>query len=141
VVYRLFSGDPSDAIYEEFQRGGLDDSPLPVKNYRAAVADSRWVYVKRPMFSVRFYGFNTRVKPLDDRRVRQALITRWTACSSSRSCPTAASPRRGVIPPGTLGFNPKLAGLCVRSARARELLARPGTRTDAACPRSRSGPA
>ena len=26
------------------------------------------------MISVRFYGFNTRVKPLDDRRVRQAIV-------------------------------------------------------------------
>ena len=123
VVYRLFSGDPSDAIYEEFQRGGLDDSPLPVKNYRAAVADSRWVYVKRPMFSVRFYGFNTRVKPLDDRRVRQALnhaLDRVQLIEELSHGRFALA--RGVIPPGTLGFNPKLAGYAYDPARARELL-------------------
>jgi ABC-type transport system substrate-binding protein len=123
VVYRLFAGDPSDAIYEEFQRGGLEDSPLPVKNYRAAVGDARWVHVKRPMFSVRFYGFNTRVKPLDDRRVRQALIH---ALDRAQLIDELSHGRfalaRGVIPPGTLGFNPKLSGYSYDPARARDLL-------------------
>jgi ABC-type transport system substrate-binding protein len=123
VVYRLFAGDPSDAIYEEFQRGGLEDSPLPVKNYRAAVGDARWVHVKRPMFSVRFYGFNTRTKPLDDRRVRQALIH---ALDRVQLIDELSHGRfalaRGVIPPGTLGFNPKLTGYGYDPARARDLL-------------------
>jgi len=127
VVYRVFPGEPSDAMYDEFERGGLEDSPLPVRNYRAAVADTRHQHVKRAMFSVRFYGFNTRVKPLDDKRVRKAIIhaiDRETLIEElSHGRFTLA---RGVVPPGTLGFNPKLTGYPYDPARARALLREAG---------------
>src|SRR5688500_8877522 len=73
LVYRIFPGAPFDAVYEEFQRGQLEDTPPPVRDYRRAVAAAGESYVKRPLLSVRFYGFNTRLKPLADRLVRQAL--------------------------------------------------------------------
>src|SRR5207249_3699074 len=73
VVYRIFLGEQFDAMYDEFRRGGLEDSPLPSRDYLRAVAAAGQQYIKRPMISLRFYGFNTRIKPLDDRRVRQAL--------------------------------------------------------------------
>src|SRR5207249_7422083 len=73
VVYRIFLGEQFDAMYDEFRRGSLEDSPLPSRDYLRAVATAGQQYIKRPMISLRFYGFNTRIKPLDDRRVRQAL--------------------------------------------------------------------
>lgn len=127
VVYRIFPGEPSDLMYEEFHRGGLEDSPLPVRNYRRAVADTSHIHVKRPMFSVRFYGFNTRVKPLDDRRVRQALnhaLDREGFLEEVLHGRFALA--RGVVPPGTLGFNPKLSGYRHDPARARTLLREAG---------------
>jgi peptide/nickel transport system substrate-binding protein/oligopeptide transport system substrate-binding protein len=127
VIYRVFPGEPSDAMYEEFERGGLEDSPLPVRNYRAAVADTRYQHVKRAMFSVRFYGFNTRVKPLDDRRVRQAInhaVNREALIEELSHGRFALA--RGVVPPGTLGFNPQLTGYPYDPARARALLREAG---------------
>jgi peptide/nickel transport system substrate-binding protein/oligopeptide transport system substrate-binding protein len=127
VVYRVFPGEPSDAMYEEFERGGLEDSPMPVRSYRAALADTRHQHVKRAMFSVRFYGFNTRVKPFKDRRVRQAInhaIDREALVEElSHGRFTVA---RGVVPPGTLGFNPQLTGYAHDPARARTLLREAG---------------
>src|SRR2546425_7979994 len=73
VVYRIFLGEQFDAMYDEFRRGGLEDSPLPSRDYLRAVAAAGQQYIKRPMISLRFYGFNTRIKPLDDRRVRQEI--------------------------------------------------------------------
>src|SRR5207253_7121423 len=67
VVYRIFLGEQFDAMYDEFRRGGLEDSPLPSRDYLRAVAAAGQQYIKRPMISLRFYGFNTRIKPLDDR--------------------------------------------------------------------------
>jgi peptide/nickel transport system substrate-binding protein/oligopeptide transport system substrate-binding protein len=127
LVYRIFPGEQLDAMYRDFHEGHLEDSPLPSRNYREAVSARSHVYVKRPMSSIRFYGLNTRVKPLNDRRVRQALIhalnrdllhtdvflDRYTLA-------------HGVLPPGTLGFNPKLKGYHYDPARARELLASAG---------------
>jgi peptide/nickel transport system substrate-binding protein/oligopeptide transport system substrate-binding protein len=123
IVYRVFPGEQSDAMYDEFKRGNLEDTPVPVKNYRRIIAESGHVHVKRPMISVRFYGFNTRIKPLDDRRVRQALnhaIDREGLIDELSSGRFALA--RGILPPGTLGFNPKLAGYAYDPARARQLL-------------------
>src|SRR5262249_5648825 len=71
LVYRIFPGGELDQMYQEFTKGELEDTQPPTRDYRVAIAGGRHIYVRRPMFSVRFYGFNTRIKPLDDRRIRQ----------------------------------------------------------------------
>jgi peptide/nickel transport system substrate-binding protein/oligopeptide transport system substrate-binding protein len=127
VVYRIFRGEEFDAMYEQFQRGNLEDTPIPTQEYRRAVTAGQYIHIKRPMLSVRFYGFNTRVKPLNDRRVRQALIH-----AIDRDALVAEvyldryTPARGVLPPGTLGFNPKLRAYAYDPRRSRELLAEAG---------------
>jgi peptide/nickel transport system substrate-binding protein/oligopeptide transport system substrate-binding protein len=124
LVYRIFPGEDFEAIYSEFQRGQLEDSPLP---YRRIPPSPNQIYVKRLMFSVRFYGLNRRLKPLDDRRVRQALIH---AIDRTAVIEEAFLGRyvlaRGVLPPGTQGYNPKLQGYAYDPGKARELLAEAG---------------
>ena len=79
------------------------------------------------MISVRFYGFNTRVKPFDDSRVRQALIH-----AIDREALIAEAflgryaPARGILPPGMLSFNPRLKGYAYDPKAARELLSQAG---------------
>jgi peptide/nickel transport system substrate-binding protein/oligopeptide transport system substrate-binding protein len=127
LVYRIFSGEQLDLAYQEFENGGLEDSPVPSRNYRQIVGSQKYQYVKRPMFSLRHYGLNTRLKPLDDRRVRQALvyaIDREAIVSDIFLGRYALA--RGILPPGTLGYNPKLAGYTYDPPRARELLAQAG---------------
>jgi peptide/nickel transport system substrate-binding protein/oligopeptide transport system substrate-binding protein len=127
VVYRIFPGQRFDTVYDEFLRGTLEDAPVPTRDYARIVSDPSHVYVRRPMFSLRFYGFNTRVAPLDDRRVRQAIVH---AIDPGRLVEDAHLGRyvtaRGILPPGTLGFNPKLAGYAHDPDRARRLLAQAG---------------
>jgi peptide/nickel transport system substrate-binding protein/oligopeptide transport system substrate-binding protein len=114
-------------MYQEFLKGELEDTQPPTRDYRRAVTSGSHVYVRRPMFSVRFYGLNTRVKPLDDRRVRQAILAAVDRAQIVDEIHlgkhTAA---RGVVPPGTLGFNPALAAPGHDPARARALLAEDG---------------
>jgi ABC-type transport system substrate-binding protein len=127
IRFRIFPGNEADAMYEEFRRGRLEDAPVPTRNYRDAVASDRHVYVRRPMISIRFYGFNTRSKPLDDRRVRQAIIhaiDREGLVANVYEDRYAVA--RGVLPPGTQGFNPALKGYAYDPRRARELLAAAG---------------
>jgi peptide/nickel transport system substrate-binding protein/oligopeptide transport system substrate-binding protein len=127
VVYRIFPGEQLDAMYREFQRGGLEDSPIPPKDYRQVVANRTHHYVRRPMFTLRHYGLNTLMKPLDDRRVRLALvhaIDREAIVDEDFLGRFALA--RGVLPPGTLGFNPKLKGIPYDPGRARDLLAQAG---------------
>jgi oligopeptide transport system substrate-binding protein len=127
LVYRVFPGSPWDAVYEEFQRGNLEDAPPPLRDYRRAVVGAGEGYVKRPLLSVRFYGFNMRMKPLADRLMRQALSH---AIDRERVIEEPFLGRhvlaRGILPPGTQGYNPKLGGYAYDPARARELLVQAG---------------
>jgi peptide/nickel transport system substrate-binding protein len=127
VLYRIFPGEELDAMYEQFERGNLEDTPVPTQGYRRVLTTAHSVYVKRPMFSVRFYGLNTRIKPLDDRRVRQALIY-----AIDREALVAQVYRdryilaRGILPPGMMSFDPNVKGYVYDPRRARELLAQAG---------------
>ena len=127
VVYRIFRGEEFDAMYAQFERGSLEDSPIPTQEYRRVVTSDKYIRVKRPMFSVRFYGFNTHVKPLDDRRVRQALIYAVDReALVSEVYLGRYTLAHGILPPGMMGFNPRLSGYSYDPHKARELLAQAG---------------
>jgi peptide/nickel transport system substrate-binding protein/oligopeptide transport system substrate-binding protein len=127
IVYRMFPGDAFDAMYEDFRKGGLEDTPIPTQDYRTIVSTKTYHYVKRPIFSVRFYGLNLRVKPLDDRRVRQALIHAVDREGLIQGVFFGRyAPAHGILPPGTLGFNPGLKGYAFDPDKARALLASAG---------------
>jgi peptide/nickel transport system substrate-binding protein len=127
IVYRIFPGEQVASMFEEFRKGQLEDSPVPMQGYPKLLASTRSTHVKRPMFSVRFLGLNTRVKPLTDARVRQALIY---ALDRQAIIEEVTRGRfvlaRGILPPGTLGYNPGLRSYAYDPARARELLAEAG---------------
>ncbi len=127
LVYRIFPGEQRDQMFEEFQKGGLEDAPIPARADRRALAAGAYTYVKRPMISVKFYGINTRTKPLTDRRVRQALLY---ALNREEIVHDVYAGQfilaRGILPPGTQGFNPRLAGYPYDPPRARALLAEAG---------------
>lgn len=131
VVYRIFPGEKFDTIYDEFKRGALEDAPLPTKitaaDYRRIKTDPTHVYVRRPILSVRFYGFNVRQKPLDDRRIRQAVLHAVDRETINEELYLGrVITARAILPPGSLGYNPNLAGYAYDPARARELLAEAG---------------
>jgi oligopeptide transport system substrate-binding protein len=127
LVYRIFPGENFDAMYSEFSRGQLEDSPIPTSDYRRILGLTNQIYVKRPMFSVRFYGLNRRLKPLDDRRIRQALIHAIDRTAVVDEVFLGRYvPARGVLPPGTQGYNPKLRGYAYDPPKARDLLAQAG---------------
>jgi peptide/nickel transport system substrate-binding protein/oligopeptide transport system substrate-binding protein len=131
VLYRIYPGEKFDAVNGEFERGELEDSPLPGKmtpdEYKRMQTDPRFLYVKRSLFSLRFYGFNVKQKPFDDRRVRLAVNHAIDHAGLIDQLylgrPVAA---RGILPPGTPGYNPKVEGYAYNPGRAKELLAEAG---------------
>jgi len=130
LVYRIFSGENSVAMFDEFQKGQLEDSQVPTPHYNevvAAAAAGDYVYVKRPKYNLRHYGLNTRVKPLNDRRVRLAIVSAIDRAKIlSQIYDGRFIPARGILPPGTLGFNPALNAPGWDPRRARDLLAQAG---------------
>jgi oligopeptide transport system substrate-binding protein len=127
LVYRIFPGEPFDVMYDEFRQGHLEDTPIPMQEYRRAIAAGNHIHVKRPMVSVRFYGLNTKIKPFDNKKLRQALIHAIDRDVLVEEVVLGRfAPARGILPPGTLGFNPHLKGYPYDPGRARELLAQAG---------------
>ncbi|HXD97420.1 MAG TPA: ABC transporter substrate-binding protein [Candidatus Acidoferrum sp.] len=123
LVYRIFAGEQSVAMFEEFRKGHLEDSQVPTPGHDRIVTGGNYLYVKRPMFNLRHYAFNTRVKPLDDRRVRQAIVRAVDRTWILKEVFAGRFiPALGILPPGTLGFNPALRATDYDPQRARELL-------------------
>ena len=128
VLYKIMPGEQSVAMFEEFRKGNFEDSPVPTPDHqRIATNNAGYVYVKRPGFNLRHYGFNTRLKPLDDRRVRQAIVAAIDRSAILEEIfENRFTPAHGVLPPGTLGFNPALKTTPYDPRRSRELLAAAG---------------
>jgi len=127
IIYRVFPGAQAPAMFEEFRRGALEDSMVPTAEHEHVATSREYQYVRRPMFNVRHYGFNTRRRPTDDARVRRAIV----AAIDRRAILHDVYAGRfvaaaGVLPPGTLGYNPGLRPTPYDPAHARELLAQAG---------------
>ena len=136
VIYRIFPGEPVDAQYAEFLKGNLEESPVPTRDHDTIVRAAGHQYVKRPMFYLRFYAFNVRTKPLDDRRVRQAIVHAVDRVGLIDSVFQGRYlPAQSILPLGTLGYNPGVRPLAYDPARSRELLAQAGYPGGAGLPR------
>src|SRR6185436_4632062 len=49
VIYKIFPGEQRDAVYAEFLKGNLEDSPVPNRDYDHVVRTPGRQYVKRPL--------------------------------------------------------------------------------------------
>ena len=126
LVYRIFAGEVADQICQEFEQGNLEESSVPSR-CRTKISDPRYQYVRRPTFSVRFYGLNTRAKPLSDVRVRQAIAHALDRETTVQEIFLGQhQPARGILPAGMPGYNPQLRTPGYNPTRARALLKEAG---------------
>ena len=127
-------------MHDGVREGNLEDAPVPAWADRRALAGStNHIYVRRPMISVRFYAFNTRTKPLDDRRVRQAIahaIDREAIIETVYSGQYTLA--RGILPPER-SDSIQLTGYPYDPQKARTLLAEAGYPGGQGLPPSPSG--
>jgi len=127
IVYRIYPPERRGNILADLKAGLLEDAPIPVKERRQVIGDKTLQYVRRPILGIRFFAFNTKVKPLDNPLVRQALVhavdRKWI---SHEIYGDLYLPGVGVLPPGTYGYDPKLPGLEYDPEKARTLLAKAG---------------
>jgi len=79
------------------------------------------------MLILNYIGFNTQLKPFDDKRVRQAFNYAVNKEVIVREITQMRSlPATGVLPPGMLGYDPELEGYPYDPAKAELLLAEAG---------------
>jgi len=119
----------SDAQFQMFERAELDAAEkLAVPDYLFVMTEPAWQpYVHRStvMNSVGS-RMNVRVKPFDDRRVRQALNYALDKRHTQRLLNGTTVPAHGILPPGMFGRDPDLEPYPHDVVKARALLAEAG---------------
>jgi len=127
LEYRIFNGETLDETFGEFERGNLEDSGIPARQRAQLLNGRKYQFIRRPILGMAFLGINTAEKPLDDPRVRQALNYAIDRRSIVREIyQDQYLPGVGILPPGTYGYDPKLAGYPYDPKKAAELLATAG---------------
>lgn len=120
---------PRDTQFQMFERGELDTANrLAAPDYLFVMSEPAWrTYVKSAV-GMNVYGsrMNVKVKPFDNRDVRQALNYALDKTHTDRLLNKTTEPAHGILPPGMFGRDPELAPYPHDVAKARCLLAKAG---------------
>jgi ABC-type transport system substrate-binding protein len=120
---------PRDLQFMMFERGELDAAE------RLSGSDQRWIeqqpawapYLKTRVLMNAFGSrMNTREKPFDDRRVRQALNYAVDKAKITKLLMGTSTPAHGVLPPGAFGRDDGIQPYPYLPEKARALLAEAG---------------
>ncbi|MFG6468060.1 ABC transporter substrate-binding protein [Roseateles sp. BYS87W] len=121
----LFSISPDPATRLQRLKAGECDIglyPMP-QTWDEIRRDTRLRLLMGPGLVTSFVGLNVEHKPLDDRRVRQALVLATDRATIARAVyGGAAEPAGNPFPPSQWGYDTKAPPTLPNLARARELL-------------------
>jgi oligopeptide transport system substrate-binding protein len=128
VVFKI--GGTFEQTFAQFIAGNLDEAIIPSGKTEEVQNDPRYrqyQILRRPTLGLLFIGFNTHLKPFDDKRVRQAFNYVVDKEAIVREITQMGSlPANGVLPPGMSGHDPDLQGYSYDPAKAKQLLAEAG---------------
>jgi peptide/nickel transport system substrate-binding protein/oligopeptide transport system substrate-binding protein len=124
--------------FAEFLKGNLEETIIPsgkLAEVRVNPHYRQYQHFHKPTVSLLYLGFNTRMKPFDDRRVRQAFnyaVNKKVIVGEIARM--GYVPAVGALPPWLPGYDPDLQGYDYNPAKARELLAEAGYPNGAGLP-------
>lgn len=130
VLFKIVPGARLEQRFAEFLKGNLEETIIP--SGKAEEAHLNPIYrkyqrIRKPTLSFLYIGFNTRFKPFDDRRVRQAFNYAVDVEEIVKKITKMGSiPASGALPPGMPGHDPKLQGYSYNLAEAKRLLSEAG---------------
>jgi peptide/nickel transport system substrate-binding protein/oligopeptide transport system substrate-binding protein len=128
VVFRI--GGTFEDAFEDFLAGKLDDSIVPSGKADEVYAGGpyrQYQLMRKPTLSVLYLGFNTKMKPFDDVRVRRAFKYAVNKERIVREITKMGSlPAHSVLPPGMPGHDPDLKRYYYDPDKAKQLLAEAG---------------
>ncbi|MFQ5814356.1 MAG: ABC transporter substrate-binding protein [Anaerolineae bacterium] len=127
IEYKIFPAEVHEEVFLRFERGELEDSPVPAKVRSSLLKNTRYQFVRRPIMGIRFLAFNTSQKPLNDLRLRRAMnyaVDReWIAKEIYQG---KYNPAGSILPPGTYSYDPNLLPYPYDPEKARRMLAQAG---------------
>ncbi len=129
IIFKIFHGAPRENILKEFKEGGLEESFLPPEEIEDVVREKRYLFFRKPMLSLRFYGLNPLSKPLDSKKLRKAInfaIDKKFIVSQIHKDQFHLA--TGILPPGMPGYDPMRNPYPLSEAQASKLLSEAGYR-------------
>jgi oligopeptide transport system substrate-binding protein len=129
IIFRIFPGAPRKSILKKFREGGLEESFLPPEDIEKMAREKHYLFVQKPMLSLRFYGFNPLSKPLDNRKLRKAInvaIDKKLIVSQIHRDQFRLA--TGILPPGMPGYDPMRNPYPFHREEASRLLSEAGYR-------------
>jgi peptide/nickel transport system substrate-binding protein/oligopeptide transport system substrate-binding protein len=130
VIFKIVVGSKLEERFAAFLKGNLEETIIPSEKgdeVRVNPQYRQYQYFRKPTLSLQYLGFNTQMKPFDDRRVRQAFNYAVNKEAIVREIARMGHiPAVGALPPWLLGYEPDLRGYDYNPATARELLAAAG---------------
>jgi oligopeptide transport system substrate-binding protein len=127
IIFKIFHGSPLEDIFKSFMEARLEETSIPFKEFRDPAKLKNFYTVRKPMLSLRFYGMQMKTKPLDNKKVRQAVnfaINREQIDREAFQGMDSITDR--IIPLGMPGSSPTKVLYPYNPKRARELLAEAG---------------
>jgi oligopeptide transport system substrate-binding protein len=127
IIFEIFHGAPWEDIFKIFSEGSLEETKIPSAQLRDPSQLKDFYLVRKPMLSLRFYGMQVRTKPLDNKKVRQAInfaINRGQIDQEAFHGMDSITDR--IIPLGMPGSSPTRVIYPYDPKRAKQLLAEAG---------------
>ena len=127
IVFRFYPGEERDRAFPDFLEGKLEGCPLPGNADPARLREQGYQVLIRPRISLMFYGMNMRHQPLEDQRVRRALLLALDRPRIAKEVMASKyPPAMQIIPPGTPGYSPDNALAVYDPEKAARYLAEAG---------------
>ena len=127
IQFVIFPGSVQRDMLRAFQRGELEETPVPPQDLDELLAAGKYQVIRKPTLSIRLLGFNLERSPFDQEAVRQAFNY---AIDKVRMNQEIQGDRyvvaRGILPPGMPGYNPEVQGYDYQVNKAKALLAQAG---------------
>jgi peptide/nickel transport system substrate-binding protein/oligopeptide transport system substrate-binding protein len=127
IIFKIFHGAPQESILKDFKEGVLEESFLPPEEIEKVVREKRYLFFRKPMLSIRFYGLNPLSKPLDKKKLRKAINfaidKKFIVSQIHRDKFHLAT---GILPPGMPGYDPMRNLYPLSKAQASKLLSESG---------------
>jgi len=127
IVFKIFHGAPRETMLKEFKEGRLEESFLPPEEIEKVVREKHYLFFRKPMLSLRFYGLNSLSKPLQNKKLRKAInfaIDKKFIVSQIHMDQFHLA--KGILPSGMPGYDPMRNPYPFDEAQAARLLSEAG---------------